>query len=90
LRRAVEFLKYNGLQILATHVENGVYISNAKFTDPCAIIIGSEDHGVSAELLEKCHHKIHIPMTANFDSLNVSVSAGIVLYEAMKQRKGLK
>ncbi len=90
LRRAVEFLKYNGLQILATNVENGVYISNAKFTEPCAIIIGSEDHGVSAELLEKSHHKIHIPMTANFDSLNVSVSAGIILYEAMKQRKGMK
>lgn len=86
LRRAVEFLKYNGLKLYATHVENGVTIDRVDFKEPCAIIIGAEDTGVSHELLEKCNQRIHIPMQRQFDSLNVSVSTGIVLYEAQKQR----
>ena len=87
LRRAVEFLKYNGFKIYATHVEDGQDVGTVDFSEPCAIIMGSEDEGVSQELLDKCDRNIRIPMVANFDSLNVSVSTGIVLYEAMKQRK---
>jgi 23S rRNA (guanosine2251-2'-O)-methyltransferase len=87
LRRSVEFLKYNGFKIYATHVENGITLSSVDFREPCAIIMGSEENGVSAELLDKCNLNIHIPMATDFDSLNVSVSTGIVLYEALNQRK---
>ena len=73
-------------KIYATHVEDGQDVGTVDFSEPCAIIMGSEDEGVSQELLDKCDRNIRIPMVANFDSLNVSVSTGIVLYEAMKQR----
>jgi 23S rRNA (guanosine2251-2'-O)-methyltransferase len=86
LRRAVEFLKYNGIKIMATHLGNGTAVDEVNFTEPCAIIMGAEDTGVSRELLEKCDERIYVPMIEGFDSLNVSVTTGIVLYEAGRQR----
>lgn len=86
LRRAVEYLKYNGVQIYATHVDKGMDIASVDLKEPCAIILGAEDTGVSHELLEKCDARVIIPMSGGFDSLNVSVSTGIVLYEALRQR----
>jgi 23S rRNA (guanosine2251-2'-O)-methyltransferase len=54
--------------------------------DPCTIIMGSEDNGVFTALMKICDQKFKIPMTGNFESLNVSVAAGMILYEAMRKR----
>ena len=51
-----------------------------------SVVMGSEDKGIYPALLRICDEKFQIPMKGNFDSLNVSVAAGIILYEAMKQR----
>jgi 23S rRNA (guanosine2251-2'-O)-methyltransferase len=61
-------------------------IADANFTEPCAIVIGSEEKGVYPALMKICDEKIKIPMAGDFESLNVSVATGIILYEAMKQR----
>jgi 23S rRNA (guanosine2251-2'-O)-methyltransferase len=55
-------------------------------TDPCALVLGSEDKGVLPALLKICDGSFKIPMLGNFDSLNVSVATGMVLYEAVRQR----
>jgi len=54
--------------------------------EPCAIVMGSEDKGVFPALMKICDEKFNIPMVNNFESLNVSVAAGMILYETMKQR----
>lgn len=82
-----KYLKANGLKIYATEMKGAIELSNADFSVPCAIVLGSEGDGVSKELLRQCDEKIRIPMAGTTESLNVSVSAGVVLYEAMKQRK---
>ena len=61
-------------------------LSEADFNLPCAIVLGSEGEGISPDILKLCDEKINIPMLGTTESLNVSVTAGIVLYEVMKQR----
>ena len=57
------------------------------FKDPAAIILGSEDKGIYASLMRLADNSFNIPMVNDFESLNVSVAAGMILYEALKQRK---
>ena len=58
------------------------------FKDPCCIVMGSEDKGIQPYIAKAADEHFTIPMTGDFDSLNVSVAAGIILYEAMKKRMG--
>jgi len=60
--------------------------SDVDFSEPTAIIMGSEEKGIYPALLKVCDEKIKIPMAGDFESFNVSVATGIILYEAMKQR----
>ena len=57
---------------------------------PCALVMGSEDKGVSQLWMENSDHIVEIPMSKNIDSLNLSVSAGILMYDALKQNGRLK
>ena len=54
--------------------------------DPVAIVMGAEDKGVSPEILRLCDEMVSIPIKGNISSLNVSVAAGIMIYEGVKQR----
>ena len=82
LRDAVTSLKNSGLKIYATTLNpNAKSLYETKFEGPLAILLGAEDLGVSNELLQLADEEIFIPMPAEFDSLNVSVAAGIVFYE---------
>ncbi len=65
----------------------GQAVSQVDWNVPAAIVLGSEGYGISAELLKICDDKISIPMSGTIESLNVSVSAGIILYEAARNRK---
>jgi 23S rRNA (guanosine2251-2'-O)-methyltransferase len=56
------------------------------FKEPCAVVMGSEEKGIYPALMKICDEKIKIPMQRDFESLNVSVAAGMILYEVMKQR----
>ncbi len=83
---AVQELHLNGIEVYATEITAEKEIFDVSFSGPCAIIMGSEDQGINKSLLKVSDHQCKIPMVTNFESLNVSVAAGMVLYEAMKQR----
>jgi 23S rRNA (guanosine2251-2'-O)-methyltransferase len=84
--RAVEFLKESGLKVIGAGEKSGKIASEVDMTGPSVLILGSEDKGISRELTILADEQVKIPMTGNISSLNVSVAAGIMLYEIMRQR----
>ena len=86
LKHSIEFLKESGLQIVACHEKTEQLIYAADFSKPTAIIMGSEENGISNEYLKRSDVQVKIPMPGKIASLNVSVASGIVLFEAVKQR----
>lgn len=86
LIKAVNDLHLNGIRVLASEMSAQKKLFNTDFTVPCTVIMGSEDKGISPALVQICDDKFSIPMAGNFESLNVSVATGIILYEALKQR----
>ena len=87
LKATIEYLKNCGLQIVGCTEKTEDMIYQLDFTIPTAIIMGSEENGISAEYLKLCDHKAKIPINGTIGSLNVSVSAGVILYEAVRQRQ---
>ena len=90
LMKAVDTLHLNGISVFATEMTAEKMVFETDWTVPCCIIMGSEDRGVFPGLLKICDATIKIPMPGKFESLNVSVATGIVLYEAVKQRMVVK
>lgn len=86
LMKAVDELHLNGIKVFASEMTANTKLFNLNFQEPCAIVMGSEDKGIYPALMKICDETFHIPMANNFESLNVSVATGIILYEAMKQR----
>jgi 23S rRNA (guanosine2251-2'-O)-methyltransferase len=86
LKTTIRYLKDNGLQIVACTEKASHTIFESDLKEPCAILLGSEEDGISEEYLKMADQKVLIPMTGNIQSLNVSVSAGVVIYEAIRQR----
>ena len=86
LKDTINFLKESGLQIIACHEKTEKLIYDVDFKVPTAIIMGSEDTGISGEYLKLCTNAVKIPMTGQIASLNVSVATGVVLYEVIRQR----
>jgi 23S rRNA (guanosine2251-2'-O)-methyltransferase len=86
LMKAVDSMHLNGISVFATEMTATKLVFETDWTIPCCIVMGSEDKGVFPALLKICDEKIKIPMPGEFESLNVSVATGIVLYEAVKQR----
>lgn len=84
--RAVEYLKSSGLAVVCSNEKSGEAVSKAALNGPLALILGSEDKGISRELISLADHQVVIPMTGDIASLNVSVAAGILLYEIVRQR----
>jgi tRNA (guanosine-2'-O-)-methyltransferase len=81
-------LKERGLKVAASHLGRGAILyTELDYTQPLALVFGSESGGVSAEALEMADFEIQIPMLGMVQSLNLSVAVGIILYEAMKQRR---
>ena len=87
LKATIKFLKNCGLQIVGCTEKTNDMIYQPDFSVPTAIIMGSEEDGISQEYLKLCDHKAKIPMNGTIGSLNVSVSAGVILYEAVRQRQ---
>jgi 23S rRNA (guanosine2251-2'-O)-methyltransferase len=88
LVQTIEKLKDAGVWIAgaAGEAETDVYRSNLK--GPLAIVIGNEGRGLSRLVREKCDFLISLPMFGRINSLNASVAAGVILYEALRQRRG--
>ena len=79
-------IKNMGLQLIACTEKTNETIYEATYTSPTVIILGSEESGISQEILAIADQRAKIPMLGEIDSLNVSTSAGIILYEAIRQR----
>ncbi len=86
LTATIKFLKDSGFKIIAATEKGDYDYTKANYKDPVCIIMGAEDTGVPYDHLALCDEWIKIPMFGNIESLNVSVAAGILMYEAIRQR----
>jgi 23S rRNA (guanosine2251-2'-O)-methyltransferase len=89
LMKAVDELHLNGIKVLASEMTASAKVYDMDFKEPVAIVMGSEEKGIYPALMKVCDEKFKIPMAGNFESLNVSVATGMILYEAMRQRMSL-
>ena len=83
---AIEELKQAGLWVCGTAVDTNKYYYNQDLTGPLAIVIGNEGKGIGEKVKKNCDFLVKIPMKGKIQSLNASVSTGIVVYESVKQR----
>jgi 23S rRNA (guanosine2251-2'-O)-methyltransferase len=86
LKDTIQFLKNSGIAVVAATEKADKNVYQTDFKKPVAVIMGSEEKGVSEAYLELCDDVVKIPMLGETQSLNVSVATGIVLFEAVKQR----
>lgn len=86
LNSVIHYLKESGVQIAASTEKSKQPLFDADFTVPLAVVMGSEEDGVSTKILAVSDIKAKIPMVGTIQSLNVSVSAGIMMYEVARQR----
>ncbi|OJW84347.1 MAG: 23S rRNA (guanosine(2251)-2'-O)-methyltransferase RlmB [Bacteroidetes bacterium 46-16] len=84
--QAVDILRLNGIQVLGTQMKGSIPIYETDLSIPSCIVMGAEDTGISKDVIKRADHLVRIPMAASFDSLNVSVATGMILYEALRQR----
>lgn len=83
---AIVKLKKSGLWICGTDIHTDKYYYNQDLTGPLGIVIGNEGSGISEKVKKSCDFLVKIPMKGKVTSLNASVSTGIIIYEAVKQR----
>ncbi len=86
LLKAVDTLHLNGIQVFTSEMRADKKVYELQLQEPCCVIMGDEGKGVQPYLAKAADAFFTIPMANKFDSFNVSVATGIVLYEAMKQR----
>ena len=86
LKKTIDLLKMNGLQIIAATEKSVVNYSDISYNNPIAIVMGSEENGISPSILSASDYLIGIPHYGTIESLNVSVAAGIILFEAVRQK----
>ncbi len=84
----VRWLGRHGIPLVATTPDTDTHHTDVDYTGPVAVAVGAEKHGLSQQLLGAAQHRVRIPMAGRADSLNVATSAAIVLYEAVRQRRG--
>ena len=86
LQNALRYLSDSGLQVVAATEHATKNYTQTDFSQPTAIVMGSEDKGIYPDNLRLCSEQVRIPMASTIESLNVSVAAGVMLYEAVRQR----
>ncbi|KFF13565.1 23S rRNA (guanosine(2251)-2'-O)-methyltransferase RlmB [Chryseobacterium soli] len=86
LAHTVDFLQQSGISVFAATEKAQKLIYDVSFTEPCAIVMGNEETGISKEVLHHADEKIKLPIEGKTQSLNVSVACGAILYEAMRQK----
>ncbi len=87
LMKAVDELHLNGIKVYASEMTAKKEIATVDFTEPCAIVMGGEENGIYPALMKICDEQFSIPMPGDFESLNVSVATGVILYEVSRQRQ---
>ena len=89
LKLTLQMLKDSGIQIVSCTEKTKNKIYSVNYQIPTAIILGSEENGISGEFLKFSDEKVKIPILGNIESLNVSVACGVILYEIVRQRLSL-
>ncbi|MFR9521702.1 MAG: TrmH family RNA methyltransferase, partial [Rikenellaceae bacterium] len=88
IRTTLMTLKAEGYQIVAATEKSTKLIYEADFRQPTVLVMGSEDVGISREVLKLCDEQLAIPLIGHIESLNVSAAAAIMLFEVVRQRIG--
>jgi 23S rRNA (guanosine2251-2'-O)-methyltransferase len=86
LSRCIKELQNSGLQVIACTEKANKLVYSIDLKGPTVLLMGSEQDGISPELLAGCDHQVKLPMAGKISSLNVSVSTALVLYECVRQR----
>ena len=86
LTEAVRYLKNSGIRIIGAKEKSDLTFYQTSLSDPVAIVMGSEEKGISGGILKVCDELVSIPLFGNISSLNVSVAASLLMYEAVRQR----
>lgn len=84
LSETLDTMQKNGIIVYAAHLQGKIYYDEANFKESSAILIGNEGNGLSDSISEKADRKIKIPMCGQVESLNASIAAAILMYEATK------
>ena len=87
LLASIKYLKDSGLKLVSATEKGSIFYDEDNLNLPLAIIMGSEDTGVSEGILKRSDSLLKIPQKGKIDSLNVSVAAGVMLFEEIRQRK---
>lgn len=87
LVQTVKYLKASGVRVVAATEKGDKVYTDTNFTGPLAIVMGAEDTGVSPEIIRLCDDLVKIPINGKISSLNVSVAAGVMIYESIRQRQ---
>jgi 23S rRNA (guanosine2251-2'-O)-methyltransferase len=86
LSDAIKYLKNSGIKIVAATEKSQIPFHQVQLIDPVAIVMGSEEKGIHPSHLDLCDQAVSIPVFGKISSLNVSVAASILVYEAVRQR----
>ena len=86
LRTTIKYLQESGIKVVAANEKGSDYHFQADLTGPLAIVMGSEEDGVSDDIIRTCDEILRIPILGSVTSLNVSVACGVMIYEAVRQR----
>lgn len=89
LKTALKFLSDSGLKLVAATEKAKDNYTKISYNEPVALVLGSEEEGISSEHLRLCDSMVKIPIVGKIESLNVSVAAGVMIYEVVRQRLGL-
>ncbi|MBQ6561455.1 MAG: 23S rRNA (guanosine(2251)-2'-O)-methyltransferase RlmB [Bacteroidales bacterium] len=87
LVQTVKYLKASGVRVVAATEKGDKVYTDTNLTGPLAIVMGAEDTGVSPEIIRLCDDLVKIPINGKISSLNVSVAAGVMIYESIRQRQ---
>ena len=86
IHSAIRYLKDSGIKVVAASEKAVMNYTRVDYTVPVAVVMGAEDTGVDADNLRLCDEMVAIPQVGNIGSLNVSVAAGVMMYEVVRQR----
>jgi TrmH family RNA methyltransferase len=87
LIETIDKIKRNFISVYAAHLSADCYYDEVNYKGKCAILIGNEANGLSAEITKKATKYIKIPMEGNVESLNAAIAAAILMYEIYRQKR---
>ncbi|HET8737832.1 MAG TPA: 23S rRNA (guanosine(2251)-2'-O)-methyltransferase RlmB [Pricia sp.] len=87
IKDAIYYLQASGISVVAATEKTDTSVYDVSFTEPCAIVMGSEDRGISPSTLKAADHLAKLPLLGDIESLNVSVACAVFLYEVVRQRR---